>query len=189
MGKIMTYSGRHVDPTCLFDDEISITDIAHSLSRQARFNGATEEIYTVAQHSIYVSYVCDPKNALWGLLHDAPEAYIGDIVRPVKDEIKALARLEDTVMRAICLKYGLPQDHMPEDVLHADNMMLDIELSALFYGSVELEIYSPDMAKKAFLNRFHDLTLVEGCDHAEEAAIRTQILTLYHKKMSQNNGK
>lgn len=188
MGKILTYSGRHVDPTCLFDDEISITDIAHHLSRQARFNGASEEIYTVAQHSVYVSYVCDPAHALWGLLHDAPEAYMGDIVRPVKDEIKPITRLEDTIMRAICLKYGLTDQYMPESVKHADDIMLEIEMRALFYDSVELDVWSPDEAKKRFLNRFHDLTIIEGHDHAEEADIRTQLLHIYYKGLSRDHG-
>src|SRR5690242_11754504 len=81
---MQTYTGRRFWPLDPRVDDIDIGDIAHHLSLVCRFAGACREFYSVAQHCVGVSYVCDPKDALWGLLHDAAEAYVGDMVRPLK---------------------------------------------------------------------------------------------------------
>jgi hypothetical protein len=70
--------------------EVDIGDIAHSLSQQCRYNGLTERFYSVAEHSIYVAQLVRLKKmrpvvVLAALLHDAHEAYIGDLIQPIKD--------------------------------------------------------------------------------------------------------
>src|ERR1019366_6268112 len=80
---IRTYTG------ILFDFEepeaspIRIEDIAHALSLLCRFAGHCKEFYSVAEHSVRVSYACPEEHALWGLMHDASEAYCVDVPRPL----------------------------------------------------------------------------------------------------------
>jgi 5'-deoxynucleotidase YfbR-like HD superfamily hydrolase len=81
---ISTYTGKKFSLTNPHLDDICIEDIAHSLSLTNRYNGHTEQAYSVAQHSLVVSLLCPPELALEGLMHDAGEAYTGDIVRPLK---------------------------------------------------------------------------------------------------------
>lgn len=71
---------------------ITIEEIAHALSRIGRFAGHTRGVfaYSVAQHSVLVSRRCLPGNAMVGLLHDAHEAFLGDITSPVKMALRAL---------------------------------------------------------------------------------------------------
>lgn len=77
---ILTSTGRQFWPLQPRADEICIEDIAHHLSMQCRFTGATRFHYSVAQHSVLVSQLApDGENPLWGLLHDAAEAYLVDV--------------------------------------------------------------------------------------------------------------
>jgi uncharacterized protein len=89
---IQTYTGRRVYPLDPSPEDIDIADIAHALSNVCRFTGHVREFYSVAQHSVIVSECVPAPFALLGLMHDAPEAYIGDISRPLK---KSLAALDD----------------------------------------------------------------------------------------------
>jgi len=81
---LSTRSGQRVQLLQPQPDSIDIGDIALGLSRQYRFNGHTTTPYTVAQHSVVVSYLVPAEHALQALLHDAAEAYIGDLPSPVK---------------------------------------------------------------------------------------------------------
>src|SRR5271165_7548492 len=81
---IQTYTGRVMYPLDPRPEEINIIDIAHALSNLCRFTGHVRTFYSVAEHSVRVSQHCDPKDALWGLLHDASEAYLADMSRPMK---------------------------------------------------------------------------------------------------------
>ena len=87
--KITTYSGKPFFPMDPRPEEIRIEDIAHSLSMQCRFNGHTKWFYSVAQHcSIMAEAMMSDgyaEYAFEALMHDAAEAYIGDLIRPVKD--------------------------------------------------------------------------------------------------------
>lgn len=86
---MITVSGRRVDVLRPSPDDFRIEDIAHSLSQLCRYTGHTNRFYSVAEHCLNVRYLADPQDkdpqvALWALLHDAHEAYIGDISTPVK---------------------------------------------------------------------------------------------------------
>ena len=125
---IQTYRGKAFYPLDPRGDEIDINDIAHSLAQQCRFTGHTNEFSSIAQHSVLVSRLCDPQDALWGLLHDASEAYLHDIPGPLKrlPFMAEYRKVEEKLQRMIVEKYGLawPQ---PESVTRADEIMLGIE--------------------------------------------------------------
>lgn len=112
---ILTFTGRYVDPLELRPADVSVDDIAHALSNQCRFTGHTRVFYSVAEHScrLAVEMARDghrPDVCLWGLLHDAPEAYLVDLPRPLKhDDVigKAFRRAEQLVMAAIAEAFGL----------------------------------------------------------------------------------
>jgi hypothetical protein len=76
-------------------DEIHIMDVAQGLSHVCRFAGQVKVFYSVAQHSVLVSKLLDDRTALWGLLHDASEAYLHDLTRPLKHAMDALPETTD----------------------------------------------------------------------------------------------
>ena len=76
---LQTYTGIQFWPLDPRPEEIDIQDIAHALSLLCRFNGHCQRFYSVAEHSVHVSTILAPEFGLWGLLHDAAEAYLSDI--------------------------------------------------------------------------------------------------------------
>lgn len=115
---------------------VDTTDIAHSLSMQCRFNGHTRHFYSVAQHCYLVADLVPAEHQLAALLHDATEAYVGDLVRPLKQgmrefyECQNLESLYDAVERrvwiAICQRFDLGLV-LPDSVKHADLVALATE--------------------------------------------------------------
>lgn len=172
---IQTYSGVCVKPLAPKPENIRIIDIAHALSHVCRFTGHTKFFMSVAQHSVLVSQVVRPENALWGLLHDASEAYLADLARPVKrqSQMDIYREAEKKLMDVIAVKFGLPKE-MPEEVNEADTRMLLTEkrdalmpsrarwgiedLGVLPYDHVRIEYWSTWEAKAKFLERFIELT-------------------------------
>lgn len=123
---VQTVSGRLVDLIDPDPASIAIDDIAHSLSMQCRYNGHIRHFYSVAQHSVLVAAVCPPEHAMWGLLHDAAEAYTGDIVRPVRAQLGGVDELEQRLLRAVALHFALPWP-VPPVVFEADDWALSCE--------------------------------------------------------------
>lgn len=129
-----TYTGREVYPLNLKSKDICITDIAHHLALQNRFSGATKVPYSVAQHSCHVADLLYDQSEssivqLEGLLHDASEAYLSDIIRPLKHHSKfghAYEEVERRVDKVIRKRFGLPK-HMSRAVRNADNTMVKTE--------------------------------------------------------------
>jgi hypothetical protein len=170
---IVTHSGRRVDPLAMRPEDIDIQDIAHALSLLNRFTGHTTRPYSVAEHSVRVSWLCRPENALWGLLHDASEAYLADIARPVKrrEEFAAYREAEGRLMLGVCQKFRLPPDE-PEEVKWADGVMCAAErrdltayvpepdgYTARFIGDAHVYVshlnpWDWETAKARFLDRF-----------------------------------
>ncbi len=122
----LTYTGRKVDPFLITPDDICIEDIAHSLSNICRFNGHCVEFYSVAQHSNYVASILPDELKFVGLMHDATEAYCGDMIRPIKVSMPTYSELEQIIWLAITQKYDLPIE-LPKEVKWADNSMLMTE--------------------------------------------------------------
>jgi hypothetical protein len=128
---IQTYTGKLFWPLDPQKDEIDIEDIAHALSNICRFTGHVKDFYSVAQHSLLVSDLCQ-SNKLSGLLHDGSEAYICDIARPVKrlDEMRSYREVEKIVQTAIFSAFSLEYPE-PREVKQADDWAVFIEANAL----------------------------------------------------------
>ncbi len=89
------HSGHDIDPLNVKPADITIEDIAHGLSMTCRFAGQCRLYYSVAQHSVLVSTLVPESMALWGLLHDASEAYLGDIYGPLKQYLPNYLAIEN----------------------------------------------------------------------------------------------
>ena len=168
---IQTFRGRQFWPLAPRAGEVFLDDIAHHLAHQCRFTGAVRVFYSVAQHSVLVSLQApvgaDP---LWGLLHDAAEAYLVDVARPVKHSpaFATYREAEARLMGVICDRFGLPQEE-PAWVKLADNALLMTERRDLMAppprpwspGPAPLadliEPWSPYLAEARFLARFAEL--------------------------------
>lgn len=135
---ILTFTGKHVDPTDLQPEDIDIEDIAHALSWTNRFNGHARRGISVAQHSVFVSRLIDENYgtgdielgwiALQGLLHDGSEAYLGDITKWLKNtpEFAGYRAFEEKAQTAIYQRFGCDTEQHPL-VSAADKLMLRFE--------------------------------------------------------------
>jgi uncharacterized protein len=138
---MQTYSGIRFFPTNPRVSDIRIDDIAHALAKLERYNGHLPTRYTVAQHSILVSWCVPEKYALEGLLHDAAEAYFGDIIAPVKHHTMlrpALKQIESKLMEAISERFQLEYP-LPACVKEADWRVLFTEKRDLVPGDIKWE--------------------------------------------------
>ena len=128
MAWLQTFTGRRVDLIDPDPNDIDIVDIAHALSHECRYGGHVGDFVSVAQHSVLVSQHCESDDALWGLLHDASEAYLGDIVKPLKitGAFRQYRGLERRMQAAICAHFGLPALE-PLSVRRVDKALVAIE--------------------------------------------------------------
>lgn len=138
VGSIRTYTGRMVQPLAMRVEDVCIADIAHALSHVCRFTGHCRRFYSVAEHCLAVSFKVPPEHALRALLHDASEAYICDVARPLK-YTEAFAgyreieeRLEKTIFEAFCIT-GEPDPSIKE----ADRRMLATEMLHLMSDDLD----------------------------------------------------
>lgn len=127
---MQTHSGRAYYPHDPRPEDIYIDDLAHHLSMLCRFTGAVSRFYSVAEHCVHVSKLVPQEHALVGLLHDATEAYLNDLNRPLKVGLPGYKRIEEINWLAMCEKFDLPLE-MPECVHVADVAMLYVEKRAL----------------------------------------------------------
>lgn len=120
---IVTYTGREVDLVEPRPDQICLDDIAHSLSHTCRFAGHTKRFYSVAEHSLHVARLCP---TLPALLHDAAEAYIGDVTRPLKHLLgERIAHIERRMQIAIACRFGFAAHELwSDEVKAADDILL-----------------------------------------------------------------
>lgn len=167
-------SGRGFTPLSPVVEDIFIEDIAHALSHQCRFSGHTRVHYSVAEHSVRVSEHIEQQGGteeevLWGLLHDASEAYLVDLPAPLKADPTigvAYRRAEERLMRAICTRFGLPEKQ-PAVVYGADMVLLATEARDLMPYQPDhwskltheplttaIEPWTASTAKEAFLQRY-----------------------------------
>ena len=118
-----TYLGIQFHPTDPRPEDVNINDIAHHLSLICRFGGAVKQFYSVGQHSLFVADLLPKPLKLQGLMHDATEAYIGDMIRPLKLSMPEFRACEDRVWRAICERFNLDPT-LDLGVKDADNIAL-----------------------------------------------------------------
>ncbi len=140
MSQLTTLSGNTLWYPHPEDARYTLPDIAHALSLLCRFNGHVEAFYSVAQHSVLVTFLCAQRfRAHWdaprlraALMHDAAEAYVGDLPTPLKEVLPEFRRLEKRVEAAIFAAFDLPDlEHAPglrEDIKWADTLALSLEV-------------------------------------------------------------
>lgn len=175
-GWITTFSGGQIYPLDARPEEIDFLDIAHALSQLCRYGGHCREFYSVAQHSCLVSDWVGlhgtPQLALWGLLHDASEAYLVDMPRPIKhsEGFEGYRATERALEIVIARKFNLPGDEMPDLVREADNRILLDERKALLAETthdwglnveplgIGITPWAPKIAEANWLARFHALS-------------------------------
>ncbi len=164
---VSTYSGRQFYPLAPTPDQVDIEDIAHGLAYQCRFNGQTRYFYSVAQHSLIVADLVPKRLRLAALLHDAAEAYMGDMVKPLKQLFPMFSDIEAKVMDAIGSRYGIG-NFSDKAIKRADLVALAMEKRDLMPNSTEswaslraitasplrITPMSPQEAKAAFLLAF-----------------------------------
>jgi len=115
MSFMQTYTGRRIVLERFSEADVVPLDIAHALANKCRFNGHTSSFYSVAEHSVHVATVVKrewPENAKAALLHDAAEAYTGDIIRPIKGDVtyqgQPFYELEEKILRHIFRALSVP---------------------------------------------------------------------------------
>jgi uncharacterized protein len=166
---IQTYSGRKFYSITPHADDVILEDIAHALSLLCRFNGHCLGFYSVAEHSVRVSRILPDELKLWGLLHDAGEAYTTDLPRPVKAHLPDFRTIEDRVLKVVAEHFNLPWP-VPEAVFDADTKLLATEARDLMAPAPEpwnlgveplaekIIPLPPSEAEQLFLDEFARLT-------------------------------
>ena len=166
---IETYSGAFLDFLEPDPDAIHIEDIAHALAQTNRYAGHTAYPYSVAQHCVLASLVAPEGLELEALMHDAQEAYVGDMPTPLKALLPMYQEIEDRLEAVIRKKYGLPVEFNPR-VKEVDRRLLATEAHALDltlwvsianvvpFAQLTIEPWTWQEASAKFLARFTQLT-------------------------------
>ena len=102
-----TLSGKAIDFLAVDENNLDMHDIAHALHQINRFNGHAYKPYSVLSHSMCASYLMPEGKKMEGLLHDAAEAYIGDITTPAKNLWPDIVVYEDKLLAKILRKYDI----------------------------------------------------------------------------------
>lgn len=173
---MMTFTGKHVFPLDVKAADIDIVDIGHSLAMQCRYNGHTANFYSVAEHAYLISLALerdghDRVTCLTGLLHDAAETYVGDIIRPLKNSLNnATKPAELKIEAAVSEHFNLPFP-WPDEIHEYDHRIIaDEKDSVLLFGphkpwvwnmkhlGVKIECLAPHEARSYFMHRYEYLT-------------------------------
>ena len=153
---IRTFTGLYIDVFDPTPDMICIEDIAHGLSNVCRFAGQIPEFYSVAHHSVLVHNRVQKEFRLQALLHDASEAYLGDMPSPIKRKLPAYKNVEKKLMKVIADKFGF--DHkLHYSVKEADKNVLEMEWEYFVNGNEENTIWPISDIKKYFLWCFNEI--------------------------------
>lgn len=166
---IATYTGKSIDPLNPSWEDIDIVDIAHGLSLLCRYAGQCSRFYSVAEHCIIMaeSKFLSGK-PLVKLLHDAPEAYLGDMIRAIKIHLPDYREMEKVFLNAVALRFNIENLQDFKNVKTADNIMLVSEAKILMTkfnsnlkekpnSKIKLRFYTPKEAELKFLKLFEKL--------------------------------
>ena len=171
---MQTYTQRQFWPLDPRPEEIDVLDIAHALSHLCRFAGHVTRFYSVADHCVRVSRLAAPDDralALAGLLHDATEAYVVDVPRPLKRFLPGYAEIEARVARCVEVRFGLEIGILDHPAVKGwDEVLLATEARDLMGGESagkwhlraqplpqRIAPMPSELARAAFLERFEEL--------------------------------
>lgn len=154
-GCMLTVSNILID---LYDpkpETIFIEDIAHGLANNCRWNGHTQKFWSVAQHCCMMHDLAPDNRKLTFLMHDAEEAYWGDMIKPLKNKIKEkcpeIIELMHLMRNLIFEKFGI--DKEKEDTKAQDFELLQWEFENIIKNS-NADFWLPERAKAEFMHRF-----------------------------------
>ncbi|MGI5888849.1 MAG: phosphohydrolase [Oscillospiraceae bacterium] len=155
MGCLLTYSGISFDPFSYTPDQIRIGDIAHSLSHQCRAMGHSRIFYSVAQHSLACAFEASCRGlsdriALGCLLHDGSEAYLSDIVRPIKPILSEYEPREREIQLDIWKKFmgSVPTPEEEKLIFGIDDDMLAFEFHSFMAHELDGGEYVRKVSEK-----------------------------------------
>lgn len=169
---ILLQSGTYFDLLDPANSPFTIEDIAHGLSMTCRFAGQCRQFYSVAEHSWHASRLVAPEFQLRALMHDAAEAFIGDVTRPLKSILPEYKAIERNVEAAIMDRFDTGDWNVPE-VKEADLTMLHAEQAEMMPHHpdrwttsegmadeqvVNFRFWTPSVARTCFLLRYAQLS-------------------------------
>lgn len=169
---ITTINGKWFDLLKPEDFDYDIEEIALALSNICRYTGHVSRFYSVAEHSVLVSRIVPDNLALCALLHDASEAFVGDVSSPLKKLLPEYKKIEERIQKAIATHFDVPYP-MPEEVHLADKRMYWQERQSVADNGVRDKLWhqdlratrkekavgmAPHMARRMFLSRYKELT-------------------------------
>lgn len=173
---IFTFSGDFIRPLDPDPADIHIEDIAHALSNQCRWTGHTSRFYSVAEHSLHVAALVPDELSLNALLHDASEAYLADLARPIKkaDGLGTIyLEVEARLQAAIAVRFGISEDPLSHaEVKEADERMLWAEAKTLLpvlgeqmpdpgFMCPRPQCWQPEEVEAIFLDSFREFSAAE----------------------------
>ena len=151
-GVTTTYKGIEIDLTNPDVTDVTIEDIAHSLSLLCRWNGTSENFFSVAEHSVMVAELLPPSSRLGGLMHDSEESILGDNISPLKEIVPELVTIGNELRTKIIDKFDIYYDHML--IKRADREQLKWEYNNVIIG--KKKGLSPKAAERLFLRKFKE---------------------------------
>jgi len=177
--RMTTFTGKWINPFYMTPDDLEIRDIAHHLSNICRYNGATNKFYSVAEHSLLIarqlSHYNQPANyVMTGLMHDACEAYLGDIITPIKGFIPDFKHLENQLQAMIYDWCGCGMDYNALMAVSDLDERIQVNEALLLFNKIPkqwnfktagvplftpIKCLSPDKVERDFINYFDHLKI------------------------------
>mgnify|MGYP000817731062 FL=1 len=131
------FSGHRIDPLHIKEDDIHLEDIAHALSLICRGNGHIKYFYSVAQHSLNCAKEAQRRGyskdvVLSCLFHDASEAYMSDLITPIKKQMKEYQMIEDHLLETIFYAFHIKLNNEERNIWkEMDHLLLEAELKEM----------------------------------------------------------
>jgi hypothetical protein len=162
IGIFKTYKNRIIDFRNFAPDQADIEEIALALSNTCRFGGHCKNFYSVAQHAVLVareleSNDCEPRLVFTGLHHDDTEAYLGDVVKPLKMLLPTYREIEDRFAFALSQAFGTIYP-LPAIVHMADRVLFHREDATIRHGlkppanMPDIQPWKPEKARFEYLS-------------------------------------